>query len=201
MGRAAESTKRPPEVLTGDQVRALIDACSGQSSAGIRLRALISMLYGCGLRIAEALALEPKDLDLEGREFDVLHGKNDKSRHLGMPAETALLVERWLVRRATYRMPKGSPIFCTYSIGSEGQPIHQQQVRTALFRAARRAGIERRVHPHGLRHSFAFAQAQAGIPMHVIQQELGHSSLAVTDRYVSHLRNDAATEAMRAWEW
>lgn len=197
-----KAQKRPAEVLTKDEVRRILDACSNRHSSGIRLQAMIGVMYGCGLRIAEMLALAPRDVDLEGRELLVRHGKGDKSRRLGMPAETVLLLERWARRRESVEsMPANAPLFCTYSAGTEGRPIYPQQVRVALFRAARRAGIDKRVHPHGFRHSFAYEQAMAKVPIHVIKDALGHTSLAHTDTYISHLGPRDVVDRMQAWEW
>lgn len=201
MARAAESTRRPVEILSGKEVHRLIDACSGRASAGIRMRAMIAVMYGSGLRIAELLALLPRDVDLEERRIMVHHGKGDKPRPLGMDAETVIHLERWMRRRASYKLLPSAPLFCTYSGTTAGQPIHQQQVREALFRAARRAGIEKRVHPHQLRHSFAYRVAAGGTPMNVLQKMLGHSSLAVTDRYVDHVGSPEVHRAMREMEW
>lgn len=197
----ATSTKRPAEVLTSEEVKALVDACSHRYTSGIRLAAMIGVMYGCGLRLAELLALAPKDIDLRKRELLVRHGKGDKPRRLGMPAETVLLVERWMTRRRAYAIPAGAPVFCTYSSGNVGEPLHQQQVRMALMRLRRKAGIEKRVHPHGFRHSFAFELAQEGVPMHVIKDALGHTSLAVTDIYISHLGTKQVLDQMRDRQW
>ena len=67
-----------------------------------------------------------------------------------------------------------------------------------IQRMAKRAKIEKRVHPHGLRHTHAYELANEGTPLHVIQQQLGHSSLATTDRYISHLSPQAVIKAMKA---
>ena len=69
------------------------------------------------------------------------------------------------------------------------------------FQGWRKAGIERRVHPHALRHSFAFELASEGTPLHIIQCQLGHSSVATTDRYIRHLNPSAVVEAMKSRVW
>ena len=76
-----------------------------------------------------------------------------------------------------------------------------QYVRALLPRLARKAGIEKRVHAHGLRHTGAFELANEGYPLHVIQQQLGHSSLATTDRYIRHLTSTEVVEAMKKRQW
>src|SRR5437763_15758339 len=93
------SRKRPPTVLQDEQIKALIGACSNRAPTGLRNRALIAVLWRCGLRIAEALALTPADIDLAGGVLSVRHGKGDKARKLGIDATTAALLARWLDRR------------------------------------------------------------------------------------------------------
>ena len=81
----------------------------------------------------------------------------------------------------------------------KGEALHTNAVRELLKRLASKAGIEKRVHPHGLRHTFAAAAARQ-IPIHFVQNALGHSNLAVTSRYVSHL-GGAAVDAVRGLVW
>src|SRR5215208_2013923 len=99
MAVAAQSRKRPPEVLTSDEVRALIGACSNRAPTGIRNRALIAVLWRCGLQVGEALALEPRDVDLAANALRVRHGKGDRSRTVGLDDQTQALIARWLDRR------------------------------------------------------------------------------------------------------
>ena len=82
-----------------------------------------------------------------------------------------------------------------------GDPINARYVRAMLRRMAERAGIEKRVHPHGLRHTHAFELANEGTPLHVIQHQLGHGSLATTDRYIRHLAPRDVIKTMQAREW
>jgi integrase/recombinase XerD len=150
-------------------------------------------MWRCGLRIAEALALELKDVDLDGAVIDVL-GKGDKRRKVGIDDTTAALIARWIDKRASLGYNgKGTPLFCTLA----GKTIKQQYVRALLPRLAAKADIERRMHPHGLRHAFAHRLAKEGVSMDVIRDALGHSSLAVTDRY---LREVAPVHVLRTMQ-
>jgi integrase/recombinase XerD len=193
--------KRPVEPLTADEVRALLGAASNRSSSGIRLRALIGVMYGSGLRLAEVLALKPHDVDTKAGTIRIRHGKGDKARVVGIDPHGAALLDAWMERRKTHRLNGRHLIFCVYETGKVGQPLDPRYVRTALARLGVKAGIEKRVHPHGLRHSLAFAMATSGTPTHQIQAALGHTSLAVTDRYVRHLSPVEVIEAMKAREW
>jgi integrase/recombinase XerD len=92
-------------------------------------------------------------------------------------------------------------VFATYETGNLGGALDQGYVRRVLARLGLKAGIEKRVHPHGLRHSLAFAMATEGTPTHEIQAALGHTSLAITDRYVRHIAATDVVARMRSREW
>ena len=170
--------KYPAEVLTRAEVHALIGACSRRAPTGIRNRALIITLYRAGLRIGEALALKPKDLDADAGTIRVLHSKGDKARTVSMDATAFDAVGRWV----SVRKCRG-PVFSTL----DGKPITQAYIRALLPRLAKRAKIEKRVHAHGLRHTFAYEMANEGQPIHVIQQALGHANAAIASLYINHL--------------
>jgi site-specific recombinase XerD len=176
----------PAEVLTRDELNRLLAACSRRGSAGLRTRALIVLLYRTGLRIAEALALEPKDIDLVTGIVTVLHGKGDRRRLVGIDAQAIAVLEQWLARRRELGIRSG-PVFCTISQPRPGRRMHSSVVRECFKDLAVRAGIEKRVHPHGLRHTHASELAGEGIELRVIQRQLGHKDLATTAHYIDHL--------------
>jgi site-specific recombinase XerD len=189
--------KLPAEPLSAEEVSLLLKQCSRRAPTGIRNRALLAVLYRGGLRIGEALALKPKDLDPVQGTIRVLHGKGDKARLVGLDEGAWALISRWLDRRERLGITGHRQLFCTL----QGDPLQSAYVRVLLPRLARKAGIEKRVHPHGLRHTHAFELANEGHPLHVIQAQLGHASLAVTDRYIKHLAPQEVVAAMRSREW
>lgn len=191
----------PPEPLTREEVHQLLAAASNRSPSGIRLRAMIGVMYGSGARLAETLALELRDIDTQTGIVRIRHGKGDKTRTVGIDPQSCALLDRWLDRRAAYKLNGRQPIFATYETGKVGRPLDPRYVRQTLANLAAKAGIDKRVHPHGLRHSLAFDLAQSGMPMHQIQRQLGHASLAVTDRYVRHLLPADVVEVMRNRSW
>lgn len=203
--------KLPAEPLSRSDVSKLLAACSTRGSAGIRDRALIAVLYRSGLRVAEALALRPADIDLDNGLVVVLHGKGNRRRTVGMDPEACAIVERWARRRRelaiprTWTSPEGekltTPLFCVISNPNKGKPIYASVFREKLKDLAERAEIDRRVHPHGLRHTHAFELATEGVPVHVIRKQLGHASLATTERYIDHLSPGDVISAMRARTW
>lgn len=195
--------KFPPEVLTSDEVRRLLAACPRRGPSGLRNRALIVVLWRCGLRIAEALALEEKDIDFDAGTVTVLRGKGAKRRVVGIDPEALAVIQVWIDCRRRRGISSRAPLFCTIaeSFDGPGHAIRSAYVRDALKRLGRKAGIAKRVHPHGLRHTHAYELANEGVPVHVIRQQLGHTSLAITDRYINHLAPVAVVKAMQARTW
>ncbi len=194
-GRAAPNKGKtyPPEVLTEDEVKALIRASSNRAPTGVRNRALITVMYRAGLRLSEALALKPKDIDADAGTVTVLHGKGDKRRVVGLDPGSMAVLLRWDDRRRQHGLTGRSPLFCTL----EGRPLYASYARTLLHRLGAKAGIEKRVHPHGLRHSMSYELMMEGVPVPLIQQQLGHASLATTQRYLDHIAPKDLVEAMQ----
>ena len=184
-GRTAPNKGRtyPSEILTDDEVRSLIHTCSNRAPTGIRNRALITVLYRGGLRLSEALALKPKDIDPNAGTVTVLHGKGDRRRTVGLDPGAMAILLRWVEKRTQLGINSRSVLFSTL----KGQPLKPSYVRTLLPRLAEKVGIEKRVHPHGLRHTMAYELMMEGVPVPIIQQQLGHASLATTDRYLRHI--------------
>lgn len=191
----------PPEPLTPAEVGAILDKCSLRAPTGVRNRALFMLLYRSGLRISEALALRPADIDFAAHTARVLHGKGEggpkagKATVRGFHPSADVALAFWLGRRAELGI-RGGPLFCTLA----GGKLSDRYVRTALARLAGRAGIEKRVHPQGLRHTFAFELERSGMPVGTISKLLGHSSVAVTARYLDHLTNAQAVDELAAAE-
>ena len=123
----------------------------------------------------------------------MLHGKGDKATVRGFHPTATDALARWIDTRRTLGLRNG-PLFCTL----DGGPLYAQYVRLLLGRLAAKAGIEKRVHPHGLRHTFADELRAAGVDVVTISKLLGHSSIAVTSRYLDHLTNDRAVAALEA---
>ena len=185
--------KYPAEVLTADEVTAVIRLCSSKAPTGIRNRALLTLLYRSGLRVSEVLALRPADINLTAHTARVLHGKGNKATTRGFHPTATDALARWTDTRRQLGTGRG-PLFCTLA----GGPVHPQYVRNLLHRLGAKAGIDKRVHPHGLRHTFAWELERAGTPVTTISALLGHSGTAVTARYLAHLTNRQAVTALAA---
>jgi integrase/recombinase XerD len=170
------------EVLTATEVRAILAQCSRTAPTGIRDRALIALMWRAGLRVSEALDLMPKDVNMAAGEVTVLRGKGDRQRTLGLDDDTLSVLQVWLDRRKTFGF-RSAPLFCTLG----GDEISDQQVRGMLRRRAAKAGIAKRVHPHGLRHTYASELNREGVPVTHIQRNLGHAHLSTTQTYLDHI--------------
>jgi len=174
--------KFPVEILTKDEARALLLAPSTRAPTGIRNRALIAVLYGAGLRIAEALALKPSDVDVDAASIRVLHGKGDQARTVGIDGGALVHVVRWIELRRGLGI-RGRHLFSTLN----GGVLSPSYARDMIKRMATRAKIDKRVHPHGMRHTHASELDREGMPVIVIQQQLGHTSLQTTATYLDHI--------------
>ncbi len=192
---ANKGRRYPPETLTADEARAIIHAAGGTSALAARNQALVAITYRAALRSAEAFALVPSDVDTRSGTLNVRHGKGGKQRVVGIDGDALAMLRRWIEVRAAHGFNGRQPLFLSLC---SGRPLATSYLRKLLPGLAAKAGIERRVHPHGLRHTRAAELAEAGVPVHVIQRALGHSSLATTDRYLQSVAPVQVLDAMAA---
>ena len=193
---ANKGRKFRAEPLSRAEANALIGACSAASRTGIRNRALLAVMYRGGLRIAEALALRPADADPDRGTIRVLDGKGGKPRTVGVDAGAMASIQRWMDTRRAAGIRRG-PLFATLA----GGQMSPQYVRAMMTRAADKAGIERRVHPHGLRHTMSAEWIQEGRSPVLLRDQLGHTSLAVTDRYLRDIAPGEVIAAAHQRQW
>jgi site-specific recombinase XerD len=127
----------------------------------------------------------------------VRHVKGDKSRTVGVDEQTAAMLPAGFDCRRRLGTGARAPVFCTLS----GGRVDPSYVRHLLPRLARKAGIDRRVHAQGLRHTYASELARERTPINVIRDALGHTSLAVTDRYLRDVAPMHVIDTIRARSW
>ena len=181
-----------PEVLTCEEIRTLLAAC-GRSATGLRNRAILVVLWRAGLRVGEALALRPSDLDPAAGTLRVPRGKTGH-RTVELDPEALALVEQWAThRRSVVGLSGRKPLFCTL----RGVTLQASYVRSMLKRLAARSGLERRVHPHALRHTMAAELLREGASVRHIQLQLGHSDLSTTAAYLERLKIRAEVQAAK----
>jgi len=174
------------------QIQGLIKVCSRRAPSGIRDAALISVIFGSGLRITEALTLKPADIR-PGCKIHVANGKGGKARTVGVTESALADLSRWLTVRDKLAKPE-SPVFCTL----QGGGIDRRDADRMIKRRGKKSGLGQRAHMHALRHSHAVALLRAHVPVTVIMRQLGHSSLAVTTTYLNHLCPDDLADAVQA---
>jgi integrase/recombinase XerD len=160
-----------PAVLSLDEVNALLRAIREP-----RYQALAMVMYGAGLRIREAIALEVRDIDARRGVIYVRHGKGDKARE----AKLSPALYDWLRRYWARERPREPYLFASRKTGK--LPV-AETIRKALARAAKDAWIKKPVTPHVLRHSFATHLLDEGVDVHVVRELLGHASIVSTARY------------------
>jgi site-specific recombinase XerD len=197
--RKVGGLRRPldADLVTTAEVERLIAACSRRAPSGIRNAALLAVLWRCGLRAGEVVALAVKDVDLDDGRLAVQRGKGGRHRIVGLDSGTSALIERWLAKRRTLHLPASAPLFCTLRGGS----VDTSYLRHLCPRLARKAGIERRVHPHALRHRYAADLVKEGAPLTSVRDLLGHGSAATTSIYLSRIGASDAVEFARLREW
>jgi site-specific recombinase XerD len=196
-GAATPGKHLADDALSTAEIEALLYACSRRAATGTRNAAMLALLWRSGLRLGEALALRPHDVDLDGGTIRIHWAKGGKQRVVGLDAGTGALIGEWLRVRATRVRSRSAPLFCTL----DGGVMQQSYVRHLLPRLARRAGIEKRVHAHALRHAYAVDLEREGAPLSTIRDLLGHSSAATTDRYLRRLGAGDAVAFARSREW
>jgi site-specific recombinase XerD len=163
---------------------------------GRRLRALIVVLWRAGLRIHEALALTESDLDERRGSVLVARGKGGKRREVGMDAWAwSAGLAPWLADRID--LPIG-PLFCVIDGPTRGRAWSASAVRVELRRVAREAGVRRRFAPHQLRHAHAVELLHEGIPLPLIQRQLGHAYLSTTGAYLRGIDTEEIISAIHA---
>ena len=154
---------------------------AGDDRHGLRVRAVIAVLWRGGLRISEALALSETDVDPARGSVLIRHGKGDKRREVGMDDWGFEHLNRWLEHRVL--LPVG-PLFCIIDGPTRGRAWPATAVRGELRKLAAQAGVRRRFAPHQLRHAHAVELAREGVPFNIIQRQLGHTDLGTTSTYL-----------------
>ena len=169
-----------PQPLSQPDMAKLVAAPTGDSPLEIRDRALLELLYACGLRIAEACSVRLENLDEEGGVIRVT-GKGNKTRLIpvGRAALEALKFYLTNARPKLVSPKSGAEIF----LSVRGHALTPARIWQLVRHYAKLAGIEEAIHPHQLRHSFATHLLAGGADLRIIQEMLGHASIATTQIY------------------
>ncbi|MEE9366862.1 MAG: tyrosine recombinase XerC [Dehalococcoidales bacterium] len=172
--------RRLPSFLTAEEAVRLLETPDLSTPQGLRNRALLELLYASGMRVSELENLNLEQLNMETNEIRVW-GKGSKERIvlIGEPAAHALSNYLAQGRPALLGRKKTEAVF----LNQYGGRLPARRIQKILDRCARKAGIEKRVHPHVLRHTFATHLLDGGADLRVVQELLGHAQLATTQVY------------------
>jgi site-specific recombinase XerD len=184
----------PAEPPTVEEIIAVMRE-AGDDRHGARLRGLIVVLWRGGLRIQEALALGERDLDPRRGSLLVRNGKGGRRREVGMDAWGWDQLQPWLAVRIDLA---AGPLFCVIDGPTCGRPWSSTGVRVEFRQLAARAGIRRRFAPHQLRHAHALELAREGVPLNIIQRQLGHTNLGTTSIYLQGIDTEEIITTVRA---
>ncbi|MEJ3403622.1 site-specific tyrosine recombinase XerD [Rathayibacter sp. YIM 133350] len=182
----AHETKPPklgmrlPKAISIDEVGALLAATDGEGLQALRDKALLELLYATGARVSEAVALNVDDV-LEDSVVR-LFGKGGKQRIVPVGSYARAAIDSYLVRARPALSARGSATPALF-LGLRGQRVSRQNAWLIIRAAAAKAGIATEVSPHTLRHSFATHLLAGGADVRVVQELLGHSSVATTQIY------------------
>jgi integrase/recombinase XerC len=172
--------KRLPSFLTIEEMKRILETPDTTTPQGMRDRALLELFYASGLRVSEIVRLDLHQVDLRDRQVRVW-GKGSKERMvlLGKPAAKALSLYLHQGRPKLSENGKNTALF----LNRYGRRLAERRVQIIVQRYAEEAGLEKRVHPHLLRHTFATHLLDGGADLRVVQELLGHASLASTQIY------------------
>ena len=183
---------RLPEVLTDAERQRLLNQPNLKAPTGLRHHCMIRLMLNLGLRASEVLNLESGDIDWTSGKLHVKQGKGAKDRVLWLNDEDLDILGRWKQIRAELVGNLSGPLFSTL----KGGPIDSRQLRAAVKRLARKAGIEKDVHPHTLRHTFATDLYRATGNLRITQKALGHAHVSTTQIY-THIADDEIETALK----
>lgn len=179
-----------PDILSLQEMESLLDQSNVLTKKGARDRAILEVLYACGLRVSELCALKISDVD---DTFIRVRGKGGKERMVPIGAKAIDAVDKYLCYRED-DTARSEALF----IGNKHNPIDRGTVWMIVKHYAKLAGLSKNIYPHTFRHTFATHLLDNGADLRVIQELLGHASIASTDRY-THVSCTHLHEAFQAF--
>lgn len=162
-----KNEKKIPSVLSKEEVISLINSASTKKS-----KLIMQLLYSSGLRVSELVNLKPNDLNLEENTGWVRSGKGKKDRIFIISKKLSIKLKKYLEKRKHWKY-----------VFSESNPLTTRNIQKIIQKSAKKANINKNVHPHTLRHSYATHLLDSGVDLRKIQVTLGHSSIATTQIY------------------
>lgn len=181
-----------PDVLTLDEIDSMLSCIDMSTPEGIRNRAIIETLYGCGLRVSELVGLRISCIYAD-EEYVVVEGKGSKQRLVPISPVALRCIDEYKTQVRNHMVVQRGYHDVLF-LNRRGAPLTRQMVFIVIKRLCELAGIRKTVSPHTMRHSFATHLLEGGANLRAIQQMLGHESIATTEIYMhidrSHLRDE-----------
>lgn len=168
-----------PAVLSVEEVDAIISSVDTRNPAGLRNRAILEVLYGCGLRVSECAGLLISHVHLEESYVDVV-GKGNKQRVIPLGEMAADAIRNYLPARPE---PAARTFEDILFLNRSGKPLSRVYIFNVVKNQAMAAGIHKEISPHTFRHSFATHLIEGGADLRVVQEMLGHESILTTEIY------------------
>ena len=186
--------KHLPEVLSVEEIDSIINVIDVSKPEGVRDRAIIEVLYGCGLRISELCNLRISQLYLEDKYIRV-KGKGSKERLVPIEGVAIDRVREWLVTRMGYKVKPSEEDYVFVSL-TRGSRLSRISLFIYIKDYAERAGIKKNISPHTFRHSFATHLLEGGANLRAIQMMLGHEDISTTEIYMHIDKSKLRTEIL-----
>ena len=186
--------KHLPEVLSVEEIDSIISVIDVSKPEGVRDRAIIEVLYGCGLRISELCNLRISQLYLEDKYIRV-KGKGSKERLVPIEGVAIDRVREWLVTRMGYKVKPSEEDYVFVSL-TRGSRLSRRSLFVYIKDYAERAGIKKNISPHTFRHSFATHLLEGGANLRAIQMMLGHEDISTTEIYMHIDKSKLRTEIL-----
>lgn len=187
---AKRKPRRLPEVLTAQEQKDLLKQPNAKAPTGLRNLCMMRVMLDAGLRAAETLHLKTKDIDWMSGRLMVREGKGKRDRTLWINEDLLELLREWRTKR-----PAGTQLlFCTL----KSTEINSRYLRAMVKRLANKAGIDKDVHPHTLRHTFATDLYRETKNLRLVQKALGHSDISTTQIY-THIVDEELESALKCF--
>eukprot|EP01132_Coremiostelium_polycephalum_P012720 gene12720-15547_t len=187
MLEAPKFRRKLPDVLSIYEIDELISSIDGSTAEGMRNKAMMEVLYGCGLRVSELINLKISDINILA-EFIKVTGKGNKERIIPIGSTALKLISIYISEiRIHVKIKKGNEDFLF--LNRLGTKLSRISVFTMIKALANKTGLKKNISPHTLRHSFATHLVEGGADLRAIQEMLGHSNITTTEIY-THLDRD-----------
>ena len=182
--------KKLPIILEPEEAQKLLRGPNRRCPTGLRNKAIISLMLHCGLRVSEAVNLRPGSINLTKGKLRVESGKGNKDRDLAIPEYLIDLLEGWRRKR-----PESPYFFCTL----KGKKLSARYLQQMVKRYAGKAGIQKNISPHTLRHTYATQYYRQTKDIETLRRILGHSDISTTTIYIN-LANIDVENGMKAFK-